>query len=501
MMILLAAASLSLFSAMPQASIVDLGLAPNGELPEIVDMSADGTAACGWAGVKAFYWTEFGGFTFLPPSPLLGDDPILRCMSDDGLFVAGELASYFNVTEAFRWSQAGGYELLPAVSGQAGIELASAFGLNGDGSITTGTTYHTDLDQPAIWDVTGTGSVLEVPAPAGYGLGRDLSEDGQVAVGGVFGLGFDSLWGVRWVTGQPPIILLPPAGVFGAEATAVSRDGLVSFGTGFVDTSFDSLTGFLRWNAAGDVEFIDGLFPNTIRVQPSGADRTGTAVVGSYELDITGFSERSFYWSETTGFQTAAELAAANGLTLPGSIYRIRAISSDGNALAVRGWLPSTTQTRSFILRLSPNPGTEISSLDCAPANVNSTGTWAKLAAFGSATLTDEDVELRATDLPQGSFGMYLASMTPDMVPVFGGSSGTLCLGGSVGRFDGPGQVLRASVLGRTLLRIDLGGIPQPTGPVAALPGSEWFFQYWYRDNAGQMSTSNFSESCSVVFQ
>ncbi len=82
-----------------------------------------------------------------------------------------------------------------------------------------------------------------------------------------------------------------------------------------------------------------------------------------------------------------------------------------------------------------------------------------------------------------------------------GGSAGTLCLGGSIGRYVGPGQVLNSGAAGAFELVLDLTQHPTPTGLVAVQAGETWNFQAWYRDAVGGTPVSNFTSGRSIAFQ
>lgn len=132
----------------------------------------------------------------------------------------------------------------------------------------------------------------------------------------------------------------------------------------------------------------------------------------------------------------------------------------------------------------------------CDPAVANSTGVPGVLAASGS-TITDlNGFSLNASSLPLNSFGYYLTSLTPDNVPMAGGGSGTLCLGGSLGRGVG-GVIVNSGATGTTSVAADLTMQPQPLGNVAVAPCETWHYQYWYRD----IGTSNLTNAVSVTFQ
>lgn len=132
----------------------------------------------------------------------------------------------------------------------------------------------------------------------------------------------------------------------------------------------------------------------------------------------------------------------------------------------------------------------------CDPAVANSTGNPAVLTASGSTIVELNGFSLHASGLPLNSFGYYLTSLTPDNVPMAGGGTGTLCLGGSLGRGVG-GMVVNSGATGTTSVVGDLTMQPQPLGNVAVAPCETWYYQYWYRD----IGTSNLTNAVSVMFQ
>ncbi|MEM9799663.1 MAG: hypothetical protein AAGA20_05000 [Planctomycetota bacterium] len=155
-----------------------------------------------------------------------------------------------------------------------------------------------------------------------------------------------------------------------------------------------------------------------------------------------------------------------------------------------------------YELVISGSNGTSVGSLGqryCA-ANVNSTGAAARISAAGSGFASDNNVTLSTTAMPTFTFGFYLASRIPDFVPNPGGSDGNLCLGGSIGRYVGPGQVRNSGAVGAVSLVIDLTSVPSPTGPVAVMPGETWNFTTWFRDANTSGTTSNLSDGVSILF-
>lgn len=83
---------------------------------------------------------------------------------------------------------------------------------------------------------------------------------------------------------------------------------------------------------------------------------------------------------------------------------------------------------------------------------------------------------------------MFLAARGQGEIAQPGGSVGTLCLSGSIGRFVGPGQVQATSTAGTAGVLVDLQSLPTPAGSVTGRAGETWFFQAWHRSLGGGSS-------------
>ncbi len=133
----------------------------------------------------------------------------------------------------------------------------------------------------------------------------------------------------------------------------------------------------------------------------------------------------------------------------------------------------------------------------CSPANPNSLGIPAAIAAFGSNVAGGNPLALVATNLPSSSVGYFLCSRTTGsaMPP---SSQGVLCLGGSIGRISMP--VLSVASQGRRFGRfVDTLALPG-NPPTAVSAGQTWYFQAWYRDSVAGVATSNFTDAVSIQF-
>ena len=131
----------------------------------------------------------------------------------------------------------------------------------------------------------------------------------------------------------------------------------------------------------------------------------------------------------------------------------------------------------------------------------NSTGAPAVIGAFGSVGVAANDVTLTCSGLPTNTFGYFLSGTARGLVSGPGGSQGTLCLGGSVGRFSRTAlqEIQNSGATGEFSLVIDLTNMPTALGSEVLVPGDTRTFQCWYRD-ANPTVTSNFSDAVEVTF-
>jgi len=146
-----------------------------------------------------------------------------------------------------------------------------------------------------------------------------------------------------------------------------------------------------------------------------------------------------------------------------------------------------------------PYVWTDVGTKYCS-AFVNSTGLPAVLRAQGSSSVADNWLRLIATDVAYNQFGYYLMSTNQDFVPFFRGSSGVLCVGTPIVRFNlaPQGEVLFSGSTGVMEFHPDLTDLPQG---IVFQPGESWNFQLWFRDVVGGTFTSNTSDGVAVTWE
>lgn len=130
----------------------------------------------------------------------------------------------------------------------------------------------------------------------------------------------------------------------------------------------------------------------------------------------------------------------------------------------------------------------------------NSTGAAGSIGATGSTSIADNDVVLTASNLPAGTFGIFIVSSDPAPMPMPLGA-GSLCLSGAIGRYAMPGQVFAVDPGGNGSLTIDISSIPQASQTIAAAPGDSWSFQAWHRDTVGGLPDANLTNGLEISFQ
>jgi probable HAF family extracellular repeat protein len=222
--------------------------------------SADGSAVAGYFepwNLESFRWTEATGPVPLGMAPFV--DPgapfnVAYAISGDGLVVVGTTASNMplNSNEAFRWTQAGGFQRL---NGRAPMwDNMEGLGTNADGSVVVGQATRTDARGWEAYRWTAATGVIGLGDLNGdpefqSSTATAVTPDGSVVVGFSDAEGFfDEAF--RWTaaTGMVGLgALSTPWGIGGSQALAVSADGSVVVGWSFGDNGPEAVI----WTQAG----------------------------------------------------------------------------------------------------------------------------------------------------------------------------------------------------------------------------------------------------------
>ncbi|MEM6570219.1 MAG: hypothetical protein AAF957_17545 [Planctomycetota bacterium] len=222
-------------------------------------------------------------------------------------------------------------------------------------------------------------------------------------------------------------------------------------------------------------------------------------VVGAYQDSVASFASGAAWFFRRTG---SVWTPIVRLVGTPPTGFHGFSVMTDGSGTVLVGEPVGTAigaPTSSGAVHVY-EPASPIGTEYCSPVP-NSTGDTGRLAVFGSEVAADDDITLVGYELPQSAFGFFLASRTQGLVNQPGGSQGVLCLGGEIGRYVGPGQILNSGAAGLFSLELDLAQTPTPTGFVSVIAGETWNYQAWHRDVVNLNATSNFTEAVSVAFQ
>lgn len=445
-----------------------------GQSGHAMDVSADGTVVVGWSTIlspakQAFRWDTTTGLQDI--GALAGGSARAYGVSADGSVIVGDSWTG-TVHHAFRWESATGMQDLSAMGGGR----STAYDVSPDGSVVVGEMTVANGDVHAFrWSsATGMQDLGTLPG-ANRSVAHSVSEDGTVIVGGAY-FSSGSAECFRW-TAQSG---MQPLGVPGI-ARSVSADGSIVVGGSY--EMFGDVQAF-RWTQQTGPERL-GTVAGTPFSIAHDISADGTVIVGDCPFVIfpPGWE---FRWTEGRGMQRLNSiplgyLALARKVNADGSVVVGEVIDPAGNYRAYR-WTSTQAGTRS-----------------CPPV-LNSSGRGSLLNVLGSNLVASNDTVLAAEFVPNDVFGLFLVSRNLEAPLMMAGSEGLLCLGGSVGRFVGPGQVVHSGSTGTFSIALDLTAMPTPTGSAAVLPGDTWSFQAWFRD-ANPMPTSNFTDAISVTFE
>jgi len=431
--------------------------------------SADGTVVVGQGiGNHAFRWTATTGAQSL--GSLGGSTSRAHSVSADGTVIVGRATDALGQMRAFHWTAVTGMQDLGTLPGDTG---AVAHDLSADGTTVVGYSRSSVGLRRAFRYValTGMQDLGTLGGPDAEALG--VSADGAIIVGRSTDSA-GSTRAFRWTTsaGMQDIGTLP--GLTSSGAHDVNADGSVVVG--------DWSGGTFRWTASTGIQYLG--IPGNVR----GVSADGSVIVGQTSIAAP-WAIHAYRWAAATGALDLGSLAGPYGWS------EALGVSADGSVVVGWSQSPSGTDTAFRSSVIVPHA---IGTSYCQTVP-NSTGGSSVLRAFGTEVLSVNSVELIGESLPHGAFGYFVASRTPAVVFPVPNSDGVLCLGGNIGRYVGPGQILNSGATGSFVLAIDLTAISQPLGPVPVAPGETWHLQAWHRD-ANPTPTSNFTNGLSLLF-
>ncbi len=286
-------------------------------------------------------WTRAAGFT---------GEGGANDVSSDGRIRVGERPYTTTYSEAYRYSATDARSVIPI---GAGFFTSYATATSADGSVVVGHGYGDD--QSAFrWTLAGGSELLDNDLTANGrrpNSANDVAADGIVVVGSAGGEAY------RWTSsGGTEGLGYLPGFDSSSTATSVSADGNIIVG--------DSQRVPFRWTADGGMVALNELLPEALTngVAVNGVSGDGDTVVGSVFSSggrYAGDSE-AFIWTEDAGMQTLADFLILQGVDLGGwSINTANAISTDGFTV-VGAATDANGDQQSYVANIStvPPPGT-----------------------------------------------------------------------------------------------------------------------------------------------
>lgn len=260
-------------------------------------------------------------------------------ISHDGTVLAGTSSSPFTAGVGWRWTAAGGYEVLPLPGAAAfggSVTGLTVRGLSGDGLTVVGATIGA-VGRGFRWTAAGGYENIGLPAGnAANGLPWSSStvaaanQDGSALATTVSGTSSTTQRAARWTAGGGFEIIEPIAGFQRTNALGISRDGTMIagdlLGGGGAQQAF-------RWTSAGGLLPL-GYVPNATFSFFTGMSGDGNRIVGNSGRDGAGAFQVPFLWSATDGMRTLDAVVTAAGVDLGGlTLTRANGMSDNGSAV------------------------------------------------------------------------------------------------------------------------------------------------------------------------
>lgn len=305
-----------------------LGHLPGGVGGKAFGVSADGRVVVGIGDSdvsdrEPFRWTAAGmqGLGLMPNGLFAS----CNAVSGDGSTAVGEMIL---PSQAYRWTLAGGYELLDVLPGYTGGS-SQAYAVSGDGSVVVGESVSTlGVHQAFRWNEAQGMQPLGFLPGGTSSVATGVSADGSVIVG--YG---DSSNGAseafRWTEGDGMQGLGDLAGGnFFSSAADVSADGSIVVGTGSGTLGQDAI----HQVGAADMESLGNFAAHAFGVSGDGSVIVGQAAFGFGHID------EAFVWDRDHGIRRLATVLATD-LHLDLSTWYLGpalAVSADGNTIV--GW-------------------------------------------------------------------------------------------------------------------------------------------------------------------
>lgn len=260
-------------------------------------------------------------------------------VSPDGSIVVGHSSNGTPIGEALVWTVADGTQPLPG-NGPTPPIATHAIGLSVDGQVIVGAAS-SDGDPSANprafrWTLAGGVELLDdLPGGDERGAAGATSSDGGVTCG--YGVGDAGAFPVRWVPAVEPLGWLDgaPDGYESGGAHDVSANGATIAGnSAFADHSIEAFF----WTSATGLVGLGDLPGGAAISEAEAISADGATIIGHSE---SGWGVEAFVWTAALGMEGLGDLAGGN--------FASKAFGVSGDGAVVVGWSQSDLGTRPFV--------------------------------------------------------------------------------------------------------------------------------------------------------
>ncbi|MFT7669235.1 MAG: hypothetical protein ACI8X5_001935 [Planctomycetota bacterium] len=453
------------------------------------DASADGSIVVGASGTLGSYfeWSVSGGVVAIGGSPAGSGVGGVPCISDDGTRIGGTSFNSLSSSNEMSWYDRGTgvWTTLGGNGGSSGSSTSSGWDISGDGMHVVGLGWVNAGEAHGVQWSEGVGTFSlgsTVANQSSRANGVDF--DGDTVVGWQDGNGRNA---AVWNNGVQTIITTPGGQNVG-EASAVSSDGTWVVGNGGSSTSNQGW----RWSQASGLEELGSLgltggFPPP-KGSAVGISADGSVIVGFDRPFGPATTGEGWIWTSPAGLISLDDHFASLGLVVTDN-FRFSlplGVSADGRTFFGLGRSDSSFST-GWVVQIGDCP---VPTNFCTSV-ANSSGIAASITWSGSTSVASNDLVLSARGVPRKASGIFFYGPGEQQIP-FG--SGFLCVTTTQYRLG----VTNSGQAGIAIHNLDITAQSVPSGQIMA--GSNWSFQFWFRDVAGGGSQFNTSDGLTIPF-
>ncbi len=312
-------------------AIVSPPAGSGGSLARVYGVNANGTAAAGYADNSssqdiALRWTNLTNSQSMGLLPGGTFNSYAQAIDASGTILAGYGDS--GSSRAFRWTNSGGYQLIPVAAGTSPSNFNLAYGISQNGNIVVGTSGSGSGARAFIWNASSPGSSLALPVlPSQSSSGAAaVSGDGTTVVGSSGSRAF------KWTSPGGMVDLGSLPGQVWALGEAVNTDGSVI--TGRYNNGLGEF-GY-RWTPATGMVALPQTPNGCTALRPRAVNGDGTVIIGQVVDNVAGFT--AFVWTPALGTRLLSEHLQLRAVNLTGlQITDATGISADGSAMCGHG--------------------------------------------------------------------------------------------------------------------------------------------------------------------